>query len=295
MPAAKGLFHRAIVQSGAAVKGQSREAANRTAAAFLARLGLKPDQVDDLKKLSAEQLLAATAPGGGGPPLNFSPVVDGRTLPGDPFDPVAPELSAQVPLLIGSVETEVTFFPRQTLDPIDEDALRAHVKQTLPGASAAQIDQLLTAYRAGRPSASNTDLSLIIASDMFRAGILTETERKAAQGKAPVYSYYFTWRSPVREGKLRTFHTLEIPFVFDNVGMAPSMTGTAEDRFALATRMASAWTAFARTGNPACPQLPAWPAYDAKRRATMIFDNTCQLADDPHGEEQRLLKQIASA
>jgi para-nitrobenzyl esterase len=169
------------------------------------------------------------------------------------------------------------------------------VKQTLPGASAAQIDQLLTAYRAGRPSASNTDLSLIIASDMFRAGILTETERKAAQGKAPVYSYYFTWRSPVREGKLRTFHTLEIPFVFDNVGMAPSMTGTAEDRFALATRMASAWTAFARTGNPACPQLPAWPAYDAKRRATMIFDNTCQLADDPHGEEQRLLKQIASA
>src|SRR5262249_19905147 len=160
---------------------------------------------------------------------------------GDPFDPVAPELSGQVPLLIGSVETEVTFFAGQMLDPIDDDALRARVKQTLRGASDAQVSQLLTAYRAGRPSASNTDLALIIASDMFRAGVLTETERKAAQGKAPVYSYYFTWRSPVRDGKLRTFHTLEIPFVFDNVEMAPSMTGTGQDRLALAARMGSAW------------------------------------------------------
>jgi para-nitrobenzyl esterase len=294
MPAAKGLFHRAIVQSGAAVKGLSREAATRTAEAYMGRLNLKPGQVEELQKLPFEQLMAATTPGST-PPLNFAPVVDGRTLPTDPFDPAAPELSAQVPLLIGSVETEVTFFPRQVLDPIDGDSLNARLKQTLPGASATQLEQLLTAYRAGRPAASNTDLYLIIASDVFRGGVVTEAERKAAQGKAPVYHYYFTWRSPVREGKLRSFHTLEIPFVFDNVDAAQAMTGTGPDRHPLATRMASAWTAFARTGNPACPQLPPWPAFDAKQRATMIFDNTCQVVNDPHGEEQRLLRQILAA
>jgi len=297
MPAAKGLFHRAIVQSGADVKGISRDAASRTAAAYLAKLNLKPEQVDELRKLSFEQLMAATAPGapGSGPPLNFGPVVDGHALPSDPFDPAAPELSASVPLLIGSVETEVTFFARQSLDPIDADTLHKSVGQSLRNVSATQIDSLIAAYRAGRPGASNTDLYLIIASDVFRAGVLTETERKAAQGKAPVYSYYFTWRTPVRDGKLRTPHAIEIPFVFDNVDAAKSFTGSGEDRYLLATRMSSAWAAFARTGNPACPELPSWPAFDASRRATMVFNTSCQVVNDPHGEEQRLLRSVLSA
>lgn len=294
MPAAKGLFHRAIVESGAAVRGLSREAATRTAQAYLARLNLKPSQLDELTKLSFQQLMAATAPGGG-PPLSFGPVVDGRTLPTNPFDPVAPALSAQVPLLIGSVETEVTFFAHQVLDPIDDAELHSRLKQTLRHASTAQIDSLLTAYRAGRPGASNTDLYLIIASDVFRGGVLTEADRKADQGQAKVYQYYFTWRSPVRQGKLRTFHTLEIPFVFDNVDAAQSMTGTGQDRYLLATRMSSAWTAFARTGNPACRELPPWPAFDTHTRATMIFNDTCKVVNDPHGPEQRLLRQILAA
>jgi para-nitrobenzyl esterase len=294
MPAARGLFHRAIVQSGAAVKGLTREAATRTAEAYLARLQLKHDELEQLYHLPADKLLAPTG-AGNGPPLDFAPVVDGRTLPTDPFDPVAPELSAHVPLLIGSVETEVTFFARQTVDPIDEDTLHARLKQTLPRAAPPQIDSLIAAYRAGRPGASNTDLYLIIASDVFRGGVITEAERKAAQGKAPVYHYYFTWRSPVREGKLRTFHALEIPFVFDNVDLARTMTGSGEDRYPLATRMASAWAAFARTGNPSCPQLPEWPAFDAKRGATMIFDKECKVLNDPHGEEQRMLRSLLMA
>lgn len=295
MPAARGLFHRAIVQSGAAVKGLSREAATETARTYLARLGLQPEQADELRRLPVEQLLAATDTGNG-PPLDFAPVVDGRTLPTDPFDPVAPELSAHVPLLIGSTETEVTFFAHQLTDPIEAEELRTRLKeQVLPGASAAQIESLISAYRAGRPQASNTDLYLIIASDVFRVGLLTEAERKAAQGAAPVYHYYFTWRSPVREGKLRSFHALEIPFVFDNVDATPSLTGSGEEQRLLATRMASAWAAFARTGNPGCAQLPAWPAFDATRRATMIFDSSCQVVDDPHGEEERLLRSMLMA
>jgi para-nitrobenzyl esterase len=291
MPAAKGLFHKAIVQSGAAVQGVPVDAANKTAEAYLAKLNLKPGQVDELQKLSLEQLLDATKPGG--PPLALAPVVDGRTLPRDPFAPTAPEMSANIPLLIGTTETEVTFFPNQVLDPIDDAALRMHLKQTVRKVSDDQLEKLIAAYKVGRPSATNTDLFLIIASDAtFRAGVVTEAERKAAQAKAAVYNYYFTWRSPVREGKLRSFHTLEIPFVFDNVDAAKSMTGSGQDRYALADKMSAAWVAFARTGNPNHKGLPNWTPFDGKRRATMIFDKECKVVDNPHGTEEQLLRSI---
>jgi para-nitrobenzyl esterase len=288
MPAARGLFKRAIVQSGAAVKGISLAAASQNAERFLARLNLKPNDLERLQDVPVEQLLKATDTGSG-PPINFGPVVDGHSLPTDPFDPVAPIQSANVPLLIGTVETEVTFFPGQPLDPIDDATLHARVKQLLKSSSDADVDRLIAAYRAGRPGAANTDVFLIMASDGFRAGVLLEADRKAAQAQAPVYEYYFTWRSPVREGKLRSFHTLEIPFVFDNVDAAKAMTGSGKDRYELATQMSSAWVAFARTGNPNHPGLPKWAPYDTTRRATMVFNDQCKLVDDPHGAEQRLL------
>jgi para-nitrobenzyl esterase len=289
MPAARGLFKRAIVQSGAAVKGISRDAASQNAEHFLARVNLEPNQLDKLQELPLQQLLQATEPGSG-PPINFGPVVDGHSLPTDPFDPIAPALSTDVPLLIGTVETEVTFFPGQPLDPIDAATLHTRVKQLLKGASEADIDRVISAYRAGRPGAPNTDLFLIMASDGFRESVLLEAERKAVQAKsAPVYQYYFTWRSPVREGKLRSFHTVEIPFVFDNVDAAKSMTGSGKDRYELATRMSSAWVAFARTGDPNYPGLPKWSPYENTRRSTMVFNDECKLVDDPHGPEQRLL------
>jgi len=293
MPAAKGLFHRAIVQSGAAVKGTSVDAANKSTEVFLSKFSLKADQVDELRKLSFEQLLAPTGGGiFGAPGMIFSPVVDGKTLPTDPFDPVAPALSADIPLLIGTVETEVTFFPNQVLDPIDDATLHARLKQTVRNSTDDQVDKVIGAYKAGRPQASNTDIYLIIASDAtFRAGVLVEADRKAMQGKAPVYQYYFTWRSPVRDGKLRSFHTLEIPFVFDNVDNCKSMTGDGQDRYALATKMSSAWAAFARTGNPSTKELP-WPAFDTTKRAVMILNDECKVVNDPYGAEQRLLRSI---
>jgi para-nitrobenzyl esterase len=287
MPAAHGLFHRAIIQSGADVKGIAREAAGHNAERYLARLNLTPQQLDKLQDIPLEQLIKATE-ANGGPPINFGPVVDGHSLPTDPFDPTAPAMSASVPLLIGTVETEVTFFPGQQMDPIDDAALQAQVKKLLRSAGDADVDRVIAAYRAGRPTASNTDIALIMGSDAFRAAILLEADRKSAQAQAPVYQYYFTWRSPVRDGKLRTFHTLEIPFVFDNVDAAQAMTGSGKDRHPLATRMSNAWVAFARTGNPNHPGLPHWTAYDSTRRATMIFNNECRMVDDPHGTEQRL-------
>ena len=299
MPSAKGLFHRAIVESASAIKGVSRSDATKSAEMILAKLGLKPNQLDELQNLPMDHVLSVNAGGGpaGNQALRLAPVVDGRTLPRDPFDPTAPEVSANVPLLIGSVETEVTFMPRQQLDPIDDADLRARVKQSAR-CDDAQADKLIEVYRKGRPGISNIDLHLILASDTsFRAGVRTESDRKAvqaAQGNAPVYLYYFTWRSPVRDGKLKAFHTLEIPFVFENVDIGKPMTGSGQDRYALADKMSRAWVAFARTGNPNHKGLPNWLAFTTDQRTTMIFNNECKTVNDPGKEERLALAALAN-
>ena len=295
MPSAKGLFHRAIIESGATVKGVPRGDASESAGQFLAKLGLKPNQIDQAQKLPAEQLVAAMGAGGpaGNLNLRLSPTTDGRTLPADPFYPKASALSSNVPVIVSTVETEVAFFAGQTLDPIDDATLHQKVMQTLPKASAAQVDQVIAAYRAGRPKVPNTDLYLTLASDAtFRQGPVTEAVRKASDGSAPVYMSYFTWHSPVRDGKLRSFHTLEIPFIFENVDVGKSVTGSGQDRYALADRMSGAWAAFARTGNPNHPGIPHWPAFKAEERATMIFNDECKVVNDPHGTERRMVDAL---
>jgi para-nitrobenzyl esterase len=201
MPSAKGLFHRAIVQSGANLKGVSTEEATKTANTLMDKLGVKT--AEDLQQVPMDQLVAATLSTRG---LRLAPVLDGRTLPSGPFDPTAPALSADVPLLIGSTEFEVNFFPNTKLDPIDAPELHAAVKQATR-ADDAEVDKLIAVYRKGRPNASDIDLSQIIASDGFRSPVITEAERKAAQ-PAPVYMYYFTWKSPMHDGKLKAFPAL---------------------------------------------------------------------------------------
>jgi para-nitrobenzyl esterase len=288
MPSAKGLFHRAIIQSGSNVRGVSRADATKTAETLMAKLGVKT--ADELQAVPMDQLVAATLGTRG---LRLGPVVDGTTLPGDPFDPTAPALSAEIPLLIGSVEFEVNFFPTTKLDPIDDTELHAAVKQATR-ADDAKVDQLIGVYRKGRPKASDIDLSQIIASDGFRSPVITEGERKSAQA-APVYMYYFTWKSPVRDGKLKAFHTLEIPFTIENVDEAKSMTGTGADRYPLQEKMSGAWAAFARTGNPNHKGLPKWPEFKTGERATMILDNQCKVVNDPHGQERLALAEIRPA
>jgi len=288
MPSAKGLFHRAIVQSGANLRGVTKADATKSSQTLMAKLNVKT--ADDLQKVPMDQLVAATL---STPGLRLAPVVDGETLPGGPFDPTAPEISSDIPLLIGNTEFEVTFFPNTKFDPLDDAALHAAFKQATR-ASDADADNLIAVYRKGRPGASNLDLSLILASDNFAAGVGTEAERKAAQ-KAAVFKYYFRWQSPVHDGKLKAFHTLEIPFVLANVDEGKSMTGTGQDRYPLQEKMSAAWAAFARSGNPNHKGLPNWPKFNVEQRATMVFDNECKVANDPHGEERKALAALRRA
>jgi para-nitrobenzyl esterase len=282
MPDAKGLFHKAIVQSGANIKGFTKADGTASAKTLMAKLGVKT--AEELQQVPMDKLVTATL---NTPGLRLGPVVDGKSLPGDPFDPTAPAMSAGVPLLIGSTEFEVNFFPNTRFDPIDDAALHTAVKQATR-MNDADSDKLIAVYKKGRPKYTNVELSQVISSDNFRAAVVKEGELKTAQS-APVYMYYFTWRSPVHDGKLKAFHTLEIPFVLENVDEAKSMTGTGQDRYPLQTRMSTAWAAFARTGNPNHKGLPAWPAFKADQRATMIFDNECKVVNDPYREERMVL------
>jgi para-nitrobenzyl esterase len=289
MPPAKGLFHRAIMQSGSNVRGISAADAAKSAETLMSALGVKT--AEDLQKVPMNQLVDVTLKTRG---LRLGPVVDGHSLPGNPFDPTAPAMSADVPVLTGTTETEVTFFPNTPLDPIDDATLLTRVKQAAR-ANDEQAKHLIDLYRKGRPGVSDIDIALIVASDsQFRPGVMTQAELKSAQ-KAPVYMYYFKWRSPVHDGKLKSFHTLDIPFVLENVDNAPSMTGTGQDRYPLQDRMSSAWAAFARTGNPNHKGLPNWPAFNTTQRATMILDKECKVVNDPNGEERRALAALRRA
>jgi para-nitrobenzyl esterase len=292
MPAAKGLFHRAIAMSGSAVKGEPRDRATKGAETFMAKLGLKPNQVDELQKMPQAQLLQAMRE----VRIQLNPVVDGRTLPGDPFDPTAPAITANVPMMIGSTETEVTWNNSVNFDPLDDAQLRDRIT-TSQHLDVAAADRLIAVYRKGRPKASNLDLFFIMSTDLsnFRTGTDTEVERKAALGKAPVYKYYFQWYSPVREGKLRSYHTLDIPFVFENVDIAQSMVGSGQERYPLADKMSGAWAAFARSGNPNHKGIPNWQPFDETQRATMIFNNECRAVKDPYREERLARKDIKTA
>lgn len=300
MPAAKGLFHRAIAQSGAAVTATPRGQAAKTTELVLQRLNISPDRLDEIQQVPVERLIAAIRPPQGAPPgpggggLNFGPVVDGKALPSSAFDPTAPALSASVPFLSGTTATETTFFqPDERLHPIDDAELRARVKALLK-ADDAQADKVIAVYRKAQPGRDNIDLFLRMDTDasFFRQGVETQAERKAAQGGAPVYMYRFEYYSPVRQGRLKAMHCMEIPFVFDNLEAGKPYTGSGPNAQRIADQMSAAWVAFARTGIPAHRGIPQWTAFNADQRATMVFGAGAEarLVNDPGREERLALK-----
>lgn len=291
MPPAKGLFHKAIIESGSALKGIHREEANKTTERILTKLGLQPNQVDELQKLPVDRLLSAFDTRGAAPgtaPFNFAPVVDGRALPRDPFDPTAPEISAEIPLIIGTVNTEGTFFtpPDSPLFSLDEAGMRTRLIPRYGDAT----DKLIDLYRKEMPNASPSQIYFLITA--FPTAAITQAERKVAQGKAPVYMYLFTWETPVEDGRRHSPHTVELPFVFNNVVEQPEEVGNGPELQPLAEKVSGAWTAFARTGNPSVAGPPKWLAYTANERATMIINNEWKLVNDPRHDVRLIINSL---
>ena len=291
MPAAHGLFHKAIIESGPGVRAGSAENGAKNAALLIETLGGK----DKLRTATTQELLTAyfgmqsRLPGGGGGGAGgFSPVVDGAALPRHPFEPDATPLSAQVPLLIGSTHHEqATFVFGQTV--ADEAALRAIVQRTAPKGP----DQAIAAYRTAYPQASLKELSILIGTD---AGTGSRTrllaDRKSIQ-PAPVYAYRFDWETKVMNGQFRATHGMDTSFIFNNTGIDPLVGGDPTAK-AVAERVSRSWGAFARTGNPTVDGgLGAWPRYTAGERQMMVINNQSRVERDPDGKLKEMLASLA--
>ncbi len=261
--------------------------------ALVEELGLDRDSIDEIRTLPPERLQAAAAAvrEAGGAVPGSRPVVDGIYLKRHPFTPDAPEQSKDVPLLIGSTRTEMSLLAgarRPELFELTWETLPGAIEQALPGIDAKAV---VAGYQDLHPDLDAPTLYFELTSDnsAFVRGSFELADRKAAQGGAPVYQYYLSWTTPVDDGKWGAPHAMDIGFVFDNVAKSVSMSGQGEEQQKIADMMSEAWLAFARTGNPSHPGLPAWDAYDPGRRATMVFDNEPELVDDPRRRELDLI------
>jgi para-nitrobenzyl esterase len=294
MPQARGLFHRAIVESGSHLEGLTQEEATRHAIALLTALELRPSDAAKLHSVSTDHLLQALKGLMAQPsPPNFSPVVDHHRLPSGPWLPNAPAVSANVPLLVGTTRTETTALIG-TGDPSTFSLSDAGLRDKLTRwVGERDVDAVIAQFRGLMPKAAPSDLFFAITTDRrVRQQAWTQAEKKAAQGGAPVFLYELDWPTPVEGGKWRSPHSLDLAFVFDNVAKSESMVGTGPEPQMMADQMSSAWLAFARTGDPNTPTLPHWPPFQAQERATMVFNVTSKVVNDYRGDERAILSPL---
>jgi para-nitrobenzyl esterase len=289
MPRAKGLFHKAIIQSSAgarrlAAPDESGRVARELATA-LDRTRLDPVE---LQGLSMGALLEATrvAPG------PYRGMIDGSSLITDPFHDRAPETAAGVPLLIGCTNTELTYWLR--CNPANFELAIPDVHRRLGlffGADESVIDNLIDGYRSAYPAETPTGLLVAIATDhIFKRNNYAIAAMHAAS--SPVYAYLFEWETPVEGGHVRSPHTIDVPFVFGNLGACSSLVGHGTGLGRLAETTMSAWASFARSGNPANPHMPAWDRYDRQGQKMMIINEESRLEADPGAMTRTALEQF---
>lgn len=303
MPAAKGLFHRAIVQSGSMLRARSPEASARLATEVLRELDLDRTRLTELQYVPAQQLVAAGAKVLGRQPreprglpdfrrmadaLGWGPVLDGKVLPTHPFDPGAPALSANVPMIVG---TNLNEFTHNINNPDGEGMTEEQLLERVKGLHGERTSQVVATFRSRTPNAKPFDIWSRITCAPIRGSAIDQCTRKAAQQAAPAYLYWFTWQTPVLDGRPRAFHCAELPFVFNNAERCESMTGGGPAAIELAHKMSDAWVRFARTGNPNGNGLPSWPAFKPETAPTMIFDDRCEVLNAPDAKEQAVVSQ----
>jgi para-nitrobenzyl esterase len=281
MPAAKGLLHKAAIQSGSMFMATDAATATKNANALMTKLGLT--KVDDLVKVPAADLLKAATGG----PMGLGPVIDGHSLMRHPWDPDAPEISAGIPLMIGNDKDELSLFSlaNENLYKLDDAGLRVElVKAKIP---VDKVDALLTLYRKDHPKESPSDLYFRIATDRgARHNTARQAELQLARGKARVFVYYCQWNTPLADGKIRAFHTSDLPLT-----MRLTLFPESEN---LSRQLSGAWAAFARNSDPGQKDL-SWPAYTSETRATMVFDGAkSEAINDPDRDERIMIRDMPS-
>ncbi len=307
MPAAQGLYHRASIESGAAVRLRERESAVATARAVLSELDIEKERARELLKVPTDKLLeaaqglrrrpvssdgsVASALARG---LGVSPVVDGTVIPAHPYDPVPPAISVNIPLITGINKDETIFMMRGTPEAFSMD--EAGLRQRLEPQLKEKTDRVLEVYKRSRPGASPVDPYIAITTSRWMwMNTLTLAERKLALNAAPVFMYIFAFESeaPAAPGvdyPSKAAHAAEIPFKFNHP--ESGFTGQRKERFKATRNMSRAWATFARTGDPSHDEIPKWPPYTLGERATMFLDAECRVVNDPWREERLLWQEI---
>ena len=284
-PCAKGLFHKAIVQSGSMLRTMESKYSRKIGIATVRNLGLDASNIDKISEVPYGELLAAgekaiaqvkaeaDRDGVASFIFGWAPTVDGAVLPSQPFDPQAPAISADIPMIIGTTRHE---FSMTTYVPALRNAGREEVIGILKGRYGEGTERFLELFAKAYPGSKPADM--LDADFVFRPSAIEQALRKSLQGAAPVYMYMFNWESPVLDGILRSTHCMEIPFVFNNADRHASMTGGGTQAMELASKMSHCWAEFARCGKPSAEGLPEWEPFEAEKRAVMFFDNTCKMS-----------------
>ena len=284
-PCAKGLFHKAIVQIGSMLRTMESKYSRKIGIATVRNLGLDASSIDKISEVPYGELLAAgekaiaqvkaeaDRDGVASFIFGWAPTVDGAVLPSQPFDPQAPAISAEIPMIIGTTRHE---FSMTTYVPALRNAGREEVIGILKGRYGEGTERFLELFAKAYPGSKPADM--LDADFVFRPGAIEQALRKSLQGAAPVYMYMFNWESPVLDGILRSTHCMEIPFVFNNADRHASMTGGGAQAMELASKMSHCWAEFARCGKPSAEGLPEWEPFEAEKRAVMFFDNTCKMS-----------------
>jgi para-nitrobenzyl esterase len=299
MPAGKGMIHRAIVQSGGGGNIPSLEQSRDFSRRFIKELGVGAKDMSALQKMDwnhmftvggkvAADINGPARPGVGAPGsatatprVGWAPTVDGKVITLRSFQDAAPDISRDVPVIIGNVSEEGMRFSQNPTEP----EWRTQLAETL---GAAKANALVDAMKAAHPEKAIRTLSYGVGGLSGRNNVQRMVKLKYDQHAAPVYQYHFQWQSPQLDGVAGAWHTAELAFCFDNTARCEQGTGNTPEAQALGKTMATAWATFARTGNPSQPGL-TWTASDPTRCQTMVFDTKSRMVDDPEGVPRRIL------
>jgi para-nitrobenzyl esterase len=304
MPAAQGLFHRAISMSGSQPRNPPVSASEELTAKVMEELQITSDRIAEMQTIPYDKMLAASnraiarsrsvnptaataVPGlrQSGAGAGWQPVVDGDVIPENAFYPKAPEMSKSVPLMTGNVLNEfITSMDHPEYDLLTWPELETRVEGALPGRGKEAIE----IYRHNSPKASPFDIwSQMNATTAMRRSAVELVKQKAAQG-TPAHNYWFRWQTPVLDGRPRAFHCSDIAFAYDNSDVSRTMTGGGDDARKLGAAVSQAFINFARTGDPNHAGLPRWDPAKGDRVPTMCFDDTCEAKVNPDAEELRI-------
>ena len=299
MPSAKGLFHKAVVLSGASRRSGDKTQTENLGAAVVKEAGLPANDLSKLQSMPwkdfyaiatrAQRAMARQPATGGGRPLGFTPVVDGKILPQHPYDPIAAPTAADVPMIISSVQNEQS--PSWTDSSLESVTLEQVVEKVKERAGFGRgfgdkAKYVVESYAKAFPGRKPVEIWSLVSSN--RQSLVALADVKSTQ-PAPVYVDWFTWQPPLFDNRMRAFHTVDICFWFYNTDLMLTHTGGGPRPRALSTKMAGALLQFMKTGNPNRAGLPEWPKYSTANGETMVFDDVCEAKNDPDREARKAL------